>query len=74
MLVPSIKDKCGQINSKDNYLTIALASIVSKIFENVLLDRMSGVLSTMYYLLCAISLVSERNMELTCVYMCVNGS
>ena len=46
MLVPIIKDKCCKINSKDNYQPIALASIVSKIVEHILLDRMSGVVST----------------------------
>ena len=50
MLVPIIKDLpyfCGKINSKDNYRPIALSSIVSKKFENILLDRMSVILSTM---------------------------
>ena len=47
VLVPIIKDKCGKINSKDNYRPIALASIVSIFFENILLDRMSVTLSTM---------------------------
>ena len=47
VLVPIIKDKCGKINSKDNYRPIALATIVSKIVENILLDRMSVTLSTM---------------------------
>ena len=46
MLVPIIKDKCGEINSKDNYRPIALVSIVSKIVENILLDRMLVTLST----------------------------
>ena len=47
MLVPIIKDKCSKINSKDNYRPIALASIVSKKIENILLDRMSVMRSTM---------------------------
>ena len=47
VLVPIIKDKCSKINSKDNYRPIALASIVSKKFENILLDRMSVTRSTM---------------------------
>ena len=34
MLVPVIKDKNGKINSKDNYRRIALASIISKVFEH----------------------------------------
>ena len=47
VLVPIIKDKCSKINSKDNYRPIALASIVSKKIENILLDRMSLTRSTM---------------------------
>ena len=31
ILVPIVKNKCGNINSKDNYMQIALASIVSKL-------------------------------------------
>lgn len=46
ILVPVIKDKCGKINSKDNYRPIALASIVSKIVEIILLDRMSDLITT----------------------------
>ena len=47
VLVLIIKDKCSKINSKDNYRPIALASIVSKNVENLLLDRMSVMRSTM---------------------------
>ena len=47
VLVPIIKDKCSKINSKDNYRPIALASIVSKKIENILLDIMSVTRSTM---------------------------
>ena len=39
VLVPVIKDKVGKINSSDNYRPIALASVLSKILEIVLLDR-----------------------------------
>ena len=46
VLVPVIKDKAGKINSKDNYRPIALASILSKIFEMVILDRISIYLLT----------------------------
>ena len=46
VLVPIIKHKCSKINSKDNYIPIALASIVSTIVENILLDRMSVTRST----------------------------
>ena len=37
VLVPVIKDKAGNITSKDNYRPIALASIVSKVLETVYL-------------------------------------
>ena len=46
VLVPIIKDKSGKINSKDNYRPIALASIMSKIIEIVLLERLSNLLYT----------------------------
>ena len=46
VLVPIIKDKCGKINSRDNYRPVALASATSKIVEMILLDRMSDALDT----------------------------
>ena len=39
-LVPIIKSKSGRIMSKDNYHPIALASIVSKVLEKILLNRL----------------------------------
>ena len=39
MLVPVIKDKAGKISSKDNYHPIALASVISKLVEVIMLDR-----------------------------------
>ena len=46
VLVPIIKNKCGKINSKDNYRPIALASIVSKLIETIILNRVTDVLET----------------------------
>ena len=46
MIVPVIKDKAGAINSKDNYRPIALASIVSKLVEKIMLNRMETHLLT----------------------------
>ena len=46
MLVPVIKDKCGKINDSDNYRLIALASVMSKIVEKVILGRRSSFLIT----------------------------
>ena len=39
VLVPVIKDKAGKMSSKDNYLPIALASVISKLVEVIMLDR-----------------------------------
>ena len=39
MLVPVIKDNAGKISSKDNYRPIALASVISKLVEVIMLDR-----------------------------------
>ena len=39
VLIPVIKNKCGSISSKDNYRPIALASIISKLIEIVILNR-----------------------------------
>ena len=46
MLIPIIKNKCGSISSKDNYRPIALASIVSKLIEIVILNRIDKYLIT----------------------------
>ena len=46
LLVPIIKDKSGKINSKDNYRPIAIASTLSKLFERILLGRLSKYLLT----------------------------
>ena len=46
LIVPVIKDKAGNINSKDNYRPIALASIISKIIETIMLIRMETYLLT----------------------------
>ena len=42
ILVPIIKDKSGKINSKDNYRPIAIASIMSKLLEKLLLERLNN--------------------------------
>ena len=46
VLVPIIKDKAGRIDRIDNYRPIALASVVSKVVERILLDRISHFLET----------------------------
>ena len=46
VLVPVIKDKSGKVGSIDNYRPIALASILSKVLEKLLLDRLSLYFTT----------------------------
>ena len=46
VLVPVIKNKSRRINDSDNYRHIALASIVSKVVEKVILNRISEYLLT----------------------------
>ena len=38
-IVPVIKDKTGRIDQVDNYRPIALASVISKVVEIILLSR-----------------------------------
>ena len=45
-LVPVIKDKAGKVWSLDNYRPIALASVVSKVLEGILLDCLCKYLGT----------------------------
>ena len=46
LLVPVLKDKAGRVSCMDNYRPIALASILSKVVERILLDRITGYLSS----------------------------
>ena len=46
VLVPIVKDKTGKISSKDNYRPIALASVLSKLIERIILDRIDTCLLT----------------------------
>lgn len=46
LLVPVIKDKAGKVGCLDNYRPIALASILSKVIERLLLDRVSRYISS----------------------------
>ena len=48
VLVPIIKDKTGRIDRMDNYRPIALASVISKVVEIILLNRISKMLRTMF--------------------------
>merc|ERR1712002_141616 len=46
VITPLIKDKPGSITAKENYRPIALASVLSKIIELVILDRIETCLLT----------------------------
>ncbi len=41
LLVPVIKNKAGMVGNLDNYRPIALACILSKVLEKILLDRLN---------------------------------
>ena len=45
-IVPIIKNKCGNISSSNNYRPIALATIISKLFEYCLLMKYKEYLCT----------------------------
>ena len=38
-IVPSIKNKCGNLEDSNIYMSIVNASIVSKLFESVILNK-----------------------------------
>ena len=46
VLVPVIKDKAGKLNSSANYRPIALANILSKVLERILLNRLERYILT----------------------------
>ena len=46
VIIPLIKDKAGAITAKENYRPIALASVLSKIIELIILDRIETCLLT----------------------------
>ena len=46
VLLPIVKNKCESISSKENYRPIALASIMSKLIEIIVLNRIDDNLNT----------------------------
>ncbi len=44
LLVPVVKDKAGKVSSSDNYRPIALASVLSKVVEHILLERVNTLI------------------------------
>ena len=49
ILVPIIKDKTLNDSSKANYRSIALTSVLSKVFEIALLSKLESVFETSDY-------------------------
>ena len=82
LLVPVVKEKTGKISSIDNYRPIALASVLSKVLERILLERMQDYILTtdeqfgfkskhgtdmcVYALKEAVSKYSKHNSTFTC--------
>lgn len=46
LLVPVVKNKTGKLTSIDNYRPIALASILSKVLEGILMDRIAEYIAS----------------------------
>lgn len=46
LLVPVMKDKSGKVDSSDSYRPITLASMLSTVFESILLDRIEEIITT----------------------------
>lgn len=46
ILMPNIKDKAGKINNRDNYRLTALASVLSKVLERIILSKIEHFLLT----------------------------
>ena len=46
VIVPLVKNKNGDLSDRNNYRPIALSSTVSKVFENVILNRLEEYLWT----------------------------
>ena len=45
-IVPIVKNKCGNLADSNNYRPIAIATIVSKLFESIILYKCEKVLYT----------------------------
>jgi hypothetical protein len=46
VVIPIVKDKCGNLSSIDNYRPITLSPVISKVFESLLLNKYSNYLRT----------------------------
>jgi len=46
IIIPLVKNKSGDLSDKNNYRPIALSSIISKVFEHIILQRLEAYLWT----------------------------
>ena len=46
VIIPLEKNKFGDLSDKNNYRPIAISSIISKVFENIILHRIEDYLWT----------------------------
>lgn len=46
LLLPLIKDKSGKVGSSNNYKPTALASVLSTVFESILLNRIEKIITS----------------------------
>ena len=46
VIIPLIKNKCGDQTDKNNYRPIALSSIISKVLEHIIAERLEIYLWT----------------------------
>ena len=44
VIIPLVKNKNGDLSDRNNYRPIALSSMVSKVFENVIINRLEEYL------------------------------
>ena len=63
-IAPIVENKCGHLSESSNYKLIALATIISKVFESVLLLKCEE-----YYSQVQINLATRMVTVLTYVYM-----
>ena len=47
IIVPIVKNKCGNLSDNNNYRPIALATIISKLFESAILHQCEMFLDDM---------------------------
>ena len=45
-LIPLIKNKCGDLSSKSNYRPISISTVLSKVFEKLILIKCEGLFDT----------------------------